>query len=110
MLKTNKLIVGLLLLLLLGCNSVSIENGSWKGSDTIAGIGFSFELKTTNNGNFVLTGNGGGQLVDDKGEYYLKDKNTIELLSGEFKGTTFKFQKNKVLMFLDNGVYFMTLQ
>ena len=97
------------LLFIISCNSNSIEEGNWKGSDTIAGIGFDFEL-TTKNGDFSLTGNGGGNLVNDKGGYYKKDKNTIELLEGEFKGTIFKFQNDKVLMFLDNGDYFMTLK
>ena len=96
--------------LIIGCGGGPVDSGSWSGSDNIAGVSFSYSLKTNSDNTYTLKGNAGGIDVDEKGTYRKVSDKEIELTSGQFSGSTFKKTSNGMEFYLDNGEFFMTLK
>ncbi len=95
-------------LLIIGCSN-SINKGSWKGKENIAGVGFSFTLTTNSDNTYTLVGDAGGITVDEKGTFLMNSENEIILKSGEWDGSKFIKENSSLKWYLDNGDFFMTL-
>lgn len=93
----------------ISCGSPSIDNGSWSGKDVIAGVGFSYSLETKSNNTYSLIGVAGGLSVNESGTFRKINDNEIMLTSGEFNGTRFKKDGSTLRWYLENGMYFMSL-
>lgn len=87
----------------------SIDQGSWSGSDTIAGVKFDYVLKTNSDNNYSLNGNAGGMSVNESGSFEKISDNELVIISGDFSGSKFKKDGSSMKWYLDNGDFFMTL-
>jgi hypothetical protein len=83
-----------------------IDKGNWEINTIQDGINFKYKL-TTDNGKYIFLS---GSDDEDKGTYIKVNEKTIILKNGNWSGCKFIYLNGNMKMYLDDGLYYLTLK